>query len=905
MEMTTRRPVADLVAEYGEQAVAIELELEARMATIGRDQVYKQIEAARATGNEGSTRYGQTLISRAVEDVAGAITRFVEEAKGKPGKKHIAVRYLPLADPEVVAYIALRCVVDGLCGTKKNLQRVGVEIGKRLEDEVRFSFFEQEDKKSFKRAQDKAKKAAQYHRKTATMAGHERRALDSEWVSWPEQDRLHVGTKLIDIIEQHGLIEVGTKVTTKRDTTKIIEPTAKLVEWIEREVEKSEFLAPAHMPMAVKPLDWTTPFDGGYFTELVQSSNTLVKVRNSNYLTELQDRADEMPMVYESINALQSTRWQINATVHRIANEMWSMANDGSVLPPREDNRSVPCPACGQSVNLPKLNTRGSVEHACFDHDETGEQTLREWKRQATKAHKANVALRSKRLVTAKTLKVADIYGGSDAIYFPYQLDFRGRIYAIPTFNPQGADLTKGLLHFADGMAIEDGVAAGWLAIQGANTYGFDKADFEDRIQWVADHEEGILESARDPHGCAFWKDADKPWQFLAFCIEWLGFNEQGYGFVSHLPVALDGSCSGIQHFSAMLRDEEGGEAVNLIPQKLPADIYQKVCNRVVLKLEEEAAANGSTIAQAAPPKADLRQTPPSGQKPNKMPKADPKVGPEDEDDEVIDHEEDQPEVSISSQELAQGWLKMGLSRKTTKRQVMTLPYGATLFSCRGYTEEWMRDQFADGVARPWDERFDFKATQYLSALIWASIGEVVVAARQAMDWLQGCARVVAKEGLPVYWQTPSGFPVMQKYNEYNSRRVKTKIGDAIVKLSLQEETDIIDQRRMANAISPNFVHSMDATHLVVSTCYGVNNDINHYAMIHDSFGTHAANTEMLAACLREAFVSLYHGKDVLEDFRQQILLQVEPESQAKIRPVPTKGDLDVSVVRDSQFFFA
>ena len=72
-----------------------------------------------------------------------------------------------------------------------------------------------------------------------------------------------------------------------------------------------------------------------------------------------------------------------------------------------------------------------------------------------------------------------------EAIYFPHQLDFRGRIYCIPSFNPQGNDVTKGLLEFSEGLPIEDTTAAFWLAVQGANVWGFDKAPLEDRVAWV------------------------------------------------------------------------------------------------------------------------------------------------------------------------------------------------------------------------------------------------------------------------------------------------------------------------------------------------------------------------------------------------------------------------------------
>ena len=886
-QIETRRPMTELSELYGDQMLAVELGLEERMAVMGREQVRKQIEKAREKGNESATRYGQTLIGATVDNVAEQITAFIDKAtSGRAGRRHSAVQYLQQTEPDVAAFIGLRCVVDSLTGKRQLLQRVAINIGTRIEDEVRYTLFREENRKAYERGMEKVKVATTYRRKSASMAGFEKRYTEKQWTPWAESDKLHLGMVIVDMIINTGHVMVGEQIASRRDTVKVLQPTAKLLEWIERESIRSEVMAASHLPMAVKPLPWTDPYNGGYLTKDAQGRNALVKVNNENYLTEMADRADEMPAVYSSINALQQTRWRINADVYDVALEMWEQATEASALPSREDIGFVPCPACGVPVELPKMNTRTSGEqHDCFADEETGEETLREWRKNAHETHTANVSLRSKRMVTAKTLKIASMFKDLDVMYFPYQLDFRGRVYAIPSFNPQGADLTKGLIHFADGMAIEDGVAAGWLAIHGANVYGFDKAALEDRIGWVEEHTDMIKACAYQPLDNVWWMQADKPWQFLSFCMEWAAFSDQGYGFVSHLPVALDGSSSGIQHFSAMLKDSVGGEAVNLTPQETPADIYQKVCDIVVEQLKKDAHELSSTIPQVF---SSI-------------------VSPEDED--LLDDEE-REKLKINTIEkdprvFAQGWLDLEPSRKTTKRQVMTLPYGSTQYSCREYTEVWLKERVAEGYANPWPREDMFKATQYMSKLIWDAISQVVVAARQAMDWLQECAKVVAKEQLPVYWQTPSGFPVMQVYKNFSSRRVKTKLGDAIVKLSLQQEEQTIDRRRMANAISPNFVHSLDATHLVLSTDLAVLNGITHFAMIHDSFGTHAANTNKLAACLREAFVGLYHGTDILEDFRQQILLQVEPENQKKIKAVPPKGNLDVTTVRDSDFFFA
>jgi DNA-directed RNA polymerase len=887
MNHTLRRPEEQLAATYGE-ALAAELELESKMVSLGRDQVRKAVAAARERGNESGTGYGRTLVGMSVVTIAEAIERFKEKAKQGAGRRHIALKYLDQVDADVAGFIAMKVVVDSLTGKRQLLQRVAIHIGRRIEDEVRFTRFKDTDARMYNRALERAKKGGSYHRKKSTMAGYDRRFNEDEWTPWPEQDCLHLGAALVDMIQQTGLVEIGDEVQTRRDTVKILQPTQRLMEWIEAECARSEMLHPAHMPMVVKPLDWTDPFNGGYLTQDAQGRNALVKSPNMNYLSELADHADQMPMVYEAVNALQATRWHINRDVMQVIAKMWDLGHPLAGLPSREDIQYCPCPVCGESIPLPGLHTKTTGgEHACL---EDNEEALREWKREAHHHHASNVSMRSKRLALAKALRIAETYADYEAIYFPYQLDFRGRVYAIPSFNPQGNDVTKGLLQFADAKPIEDGLAAGWLAIHGANVFGYDKAALADRIVWVEEREQEIAACAADPFSNTLWQEADKPWQFLAFCFEWAGFMEQGFGYQSRLAVALDGSCSGIQHFSAMLLDETGGKAVNLLPSEVPADIYQRVCDKVVEKLERIGGELSSTIAAKAC-SSDASSSSLKGGEAEAIAEA------------IAVQAE--ARGSWDEEVYAAAWLRMGLSRKTTKRQVMTLPYGSTRYSCRDYTVEWYRDQLKAGFTDPFGQGQAFGACLFLSDLIWDSIGEVVVAARDAMGWLQKCAKVVANEELPVYWTTPVGFRVMQQYKNTSSRRVKTKLGDAVVKLSLAEEKSTIDKRRMANAISPNFVHSMDATHLVMSVCYAKDNGINHFAMIHDSFGCHAADTNMLAACLREAFVDLYSDMDVLEDFRQQIIRQVDEGEKDTVPAIPPKGNLCLDEVRGSDFFFA
>ena len=145
----------------------------------------------------------------------------------------------------------------------------------------------------------------------------------------------------------------------------------------------------------------------------------------------------------------------------------------------------LPCPSCGVPVNLGKAEAgrQESWSHSCFqknaDDSEIYKQNFKKWKQNATRIHKENVRESSKRFLTQKTLWMAEIFAEEEKFYMPYTLDFRGRVYAQPHFNPQGHDLMKGLLEFGVEKPLGDWVGVDRLAIHGANLFGYDKVDLE------------------------------------------------------------------------------------------------------------------------------------------------------------------------------------------------------------------------------------------------------------------------------------------------------------------------------------------------------------------------------------------------------------------------------------------
>jgi DNA-directed RNA polymerase len=430
---------------------------------------------------------------------------------------------------------------------------------------------------------------------------------------------------------------------------------------------------------------------------------------------------------------------------------------------------------------------------------------MRDW-------HLADQKDKSARFEWARSLAMAEEHAQYSDIYFPHRLDFRGRVYAAgTTLHPQGPDECRALLEFADGKPLgERGVF--WLGVHGANLFGNDKVSLEDRYAWASRYSDTATRIASDPLTHREWTEADKPWSFLAWCFEWGNMLSPPDGgdpayFVSHMPIALDGTCNGLQHYAAMLRDEIGGRAVNLVPGDKPNDVYADVAGVVAAKL----FVLSNTVSPEQWMHERLWQT--------------------------------------------------GIDRTITKRPVMVLPYGGTYKSCHEYTAQALRERV--NVREAFGED-GHKATHALAKLVWESIGEVVVKAREGMSWLQSVARARAKAGQAVQWTTPSGFVVMQAYRDSTGNRIKTRFSGGLIFFRDHTPGTTPDENRQALAVAPNFVHSLDASALMLTVCHCLEQGVTSFAMIHDSYGTHAADTDLLAFRLRAAFVQMYMEHDVL-----------------------------------------
>ena len=537
----------------------------------------------------------------------------------------------------------------------------------------------------------------------------------------------------------------------------------------------------------------------------------------------------DLQQEFDCLNSLQRTAWTINKPLLEVIRTLWDNGQEWAGLPARED---IPLPAYPFDKDPQEMQ------------DDEKNKFI-EWSKKRRDIYRINNRSVSKRIQVERTLQIAKDYTKYDDFYYVWQNDFRSRKYASSTFlSPQGADWSKSFLLFSEGKPINNWDDARWLCIHGANLYGNDKVTLDQREGWAWDNADEFKRVVDNPFDNLYWLEADKPFQFLAWCMEFVGLVREGWGFMSRLPVSADGSCNGLQHLSAILRDERGGQATNLIPADLPQDIYSEVASDAMRAIEKDAS---------------------------------------------------------EGHEIAQMCKQFGIDRSVCKRPVMIVPYSGTRHACRQYIEDALKEKIHKGADNPFGDDL-FQPSLYLSEHVWDSINGVIHSARRVMDYVKQVGDCYADQNLHFEWVTPTNFLVMQHYNEQEAHRIKTYINGNTVSLQRMEDSDEVNKRRAGNGSSPNFIHSLDASAMTKTINECTRQGIDNYAMVHDSYGTHTSLMPRMSDILREEFVKMYEQHDVLDELRTHA---VDTLGTSDVPHPPSVGNLNLKDILNSQYFFA
>ncbi|XP_031397833.1 DNA-directed RNA polymerase 2, chloroplastic/mitochondrial isoform X2 [Punica granatum] len=465
--------------------------------------------------------------------------------------------------------------------------------------------------------------------------------------------------------------------------------------------------------------------------------------------------------------------------------------------------------------------------------DTEDEVQLKKWKWKVKNVKKENRERHSQRCDIELKVAVARKMKDEEGFYYPHNLDFRGRAYPMhPYLNHLGSDLCRGILEFAEGRPLgQSGLR--WLKIHLANLFanGVDKLSHEARLAFTENHLDDIFDCADRPlEGNRWWLNAEDPFQCLAVCINLTEAlrSSSPETFVSHIPVHQDGSCNGLQHYAALGRDKLGATAVNLVAGEKPADVYSGIASRVLDIMRSDAQKDPAIFQDAVHAKMLVNQ----------------------------------------------------VDRKLVKQTVMTSVYGVTYIGAREQIKRRLKERGAIS-----DDTELFRASCYAAKVTLTALGEMFEAARDIMSWLGECARIIAAENQLVQWTTPLGLPVVQPYRRLGRHLVKTSLQI----LTLQRETGKVMVKRQRTAFPPNFVHSLDGSHMMM-TAVACKKAGMSFAGVHDSYWTHACDVDKMNQILREKFVELYETpilENLLESFQQSFPTLNFP-------PLPERGDFDL-----------
>jgi DNA-directed RNA polymerase len=235
-------------------------------------------------------------------------------------------------------------------------------------------------------------------------------------------------------------------------------------------------------------------------------------------------------------------------------------------------------------------------------------------------------------------------------------------------------------------------------------------------------------------------------------------------------------------------------------------------------------------------------------------------------------------------------WWHGRVDRKVVKRGVMTTPYGVTK---SGVRRQLVVDEFVP------KDREHAPMASYLGDKLDAALSQSITSGRAIMAWLQTTARRLADAGLPFDWTTPSGSRCRQAYWHRPMVRTNTLIGRLVS--YVEDVGSTLSPGKQASGAAPNLVHSFDAAHLALTVNACVAGGITDFAMVHDSFGTHACNTTAMARVLREQFVGIYK-----EDWLSRVAAEIRAaHPHVDLPPLPIRGSFDIRQVNSAPYFFS
>lgn len=137
----------------------------------------------------------------------------------------------------------------------------------------------------------------------------------------------------------------------------------------------------------------------------------------------------------------------------------------------------------------------------------------------------------------------------------------------------------------------------------------------------------------------------------------------------------------------------------------------------------------------------------------------------------------------------------------------------------------------------------------------------------------------------------------------------------------LREWEEKINKSKQSDAIIPNIIHSLDASHLMNVVISAVERNITPVISVHDCFGTHPNKLESLAHLVKIEFIKLYTQEIFLKKFHDRNLQSISDNNikihkdeltdvhyvllkrtRLNLPEIPKLGNLDLNKIIHSKY---
>ena len=539
-----------------------QIQLERDAIAQGLKKLHKNTRDLEGKEYASATVYGaasiDTLLPLVVARIEATNNR-IKEGKTGTAFKEIQ-QYLADVEPLAAAAIAVKVTFDKVFSYKdKSNQAVNVcdSIGLAVEHECQMRHYEKHAPGLLKTLKDNYwHRSIGTEQKVVVIRTLMNRYDVKQWTTWGRSNRIKLGGWLLDCIMQSSGWFTKDMQQQGRKRVQYVIPTPEFLEIKDQVMRDAELFSPLAWPMLIEPNDWDHDRQGGYILNEVMRGHDMVRRGNP---TSIQG---DKPL--EFLNKIQKVAYRLNPFIVGVAEELDRLERAVGKFLPIIHHELPPKP-----VDIAE-----------------NEESRKAYRRASTEVHNLQAQEFRKSCRTRMTMEAVARFKDRDKFYIPWSFDYRGRAYPIPSFlTPQDTDFGKSLLMFAEGSYIlpekDSCLTKQWLAFQVATTYGRDKDTIEDRWNWVENNTHIISMVACDPiRHIHEWENAAEPWQFLAACDEYYHCVLKCDRHFTHLPIATDATCSGLQILAGLARDKNTAKLVNVLPSDRPQDAYKVVAKQ-------------------------------------------------------------------------------------------------------------------------------------------------------------------------------------------------------------------------------------------------------------------------------------------------------------------------------------